>query len=304
MSSPYLKLLMLVAVLLVALWRLAPILTGRRAQKKTTRGDIPVKPVRAPTAEEKRSGQVSLASREPSPRDDPAPERKTFLSEFERLTLEGIEDQRMPLEKEPFMFLLRKVAETDVDEFESYVDTRIGYDHFAVAPERCRGHVVRILGSLMRVSRSSDDVSGADIDQIWEGQVVDRLYHWYSFRVLDKPEGFVSRTDLVELVGVFHKIIVYETQAGGFKATPLIIAKRLKHYQRPRSRLSEPSALALVWQKCRDRPALSGALAAVTCVFVVVLLLLQRKRGGLRSERERIIAEKMAELGVHPEDEE
>lgn len=304
LAGPYVKVVMLAVVLLVAVWQLVPIVMGSRPERGNRADSIPAKPVPPPTPEEKRAGRVALAQAEPPAERESSPRRKAFLSEFERLTLEGIEDQRMPLEKEPFMFLLRKVAGTDAEDLESFVDSRIGYDHFAVAPDRCRGYVAKFVGTLMRVSRSSVDVSGAGLEQVWEGQVVDRFYHWYSFYVIDKPEGFVARSDVVELTGVFYKIIVYETQAGGFKATPLIIARHLKHHDRPPGRLSGPSAVAQVWHKCKARPVLYVGIGAIAAALVVLLSLLPRLRGGLASERDRIMAEKMAELDEQLKDEE
>lgn len=296
---PYSKLILLLVVLVVALSQLILHFTGAGSDERRKQTEISVKRPDEASADEKSAGRLLLAAGVTSDEDEPREERKRFLSEFERLTLEAVEDQRMPLETEPFMFVLRKVASADADELESYVDSRVTYDNFAIAPQRCRGYVVRFRGTLMRARKSSIDVSDAGLDQVWEGQVVDKNYHWYSYYVVDEPTGFRTRDDVVELVGVFHKNIVYETQALTLKATPLIIAKRLKRYTPPRRQSSGPSAVTRLWRQCEEHPVMGGTLVAAVLGLICLLWILHRREQALA--RARTMPPASAELDVEIE---
>ena len=295
---PYSKLILLLVVLVVALSQLIPHFTGAGSQRRT-QTDIPVRPPDEASADEKRAGRLLLAANTTSDEDEPAEKRKRFLSDFERLILELVVDQRHPHAKEPLMLVLRKVANADGDELESYVDPRIKYDNFAVAPQRCRGYMVRFLGTLMHVSQLELDVSDAGLEQIWWGQIVDKNYHWYSFYVTDEPRGFATRDDVVELVGLFYNNIVYETQDRGFKATPLIIAKRLKHYSQPRRHSSEPSVAMRLWRQCKKRPVMGGSLVAAVLGLICLLWIYHRREQAL--ERARTMPRASADLDVEIE---
>jgi len=293
---------MIALVLLFGAWQVLTRMATPPPSETPGRREIPLMPVPDGGQAGPRAPQVSPVPAAPAPDSEPSPsDTEGFLSEFERLSLVTVVDQRMPLERGPFMFLLEKVARADPKELESYADPRITYTNFAVAPERCRGHVCRVQGKLMRVAGSGVDATEAGIEKLYEGQIIDNNWHWYSFYVIDEPLGFAAHRDLVELVGVFYKVIVYETRAGGLMPTPLIIARQIKPYTDPRSKPKGPGVLSVLWQEFRANPLLSVSLAALVCVLTALLTALCVRRRAAGSVRENILSKKSDSFEVDVE---
>lgn len=301
-GPPRLKLAMIALVLLFGAWQVLTRMAIPPPRETPGRRVIPLKPVPDGSQAGPRAPQASAVPAAPAPDSEPNPsDTEGFLSEFERLSLVTVVDQRMPLERGPFMFLLKKVASADPQELESHADPRITYTNFAVAPERCRGHVCRLHGKLMRVASSGVDVTEAGIGKLYEGQIIDNDWHWYSFYVIEEPIGFAAHRDLVELVGVFYKVIVYETRAGGLMPTPLIIARRLKPYTDPGAKPKGPDALSVLWQGLRANPLLSVSFAALACVLTALLSVLWVRRRAAGSVRENMLSKKADSLEVNVE---
>lgn len=230
----------------------------------------------------------------PTPRSDEPP-KGPFLDKFERLVLDDIADQPVRLQSEPFMFMLRKVAQTAPEGLESYVDARITYDCFVDDPAPYRGRVVRFTGTLMRLTKSGVDAAEAGLDSLYEGQVMNASFELYSFYLTDPPQGFSVGDDIVELVGVYYTNIAFQTQSGRYKATPLVIARRLKHHVKSQPP-PRPGAADVVWDRLRDRPALLGVLSvlAVTLVTLAIVVAVRgRARGSLR---DRVIRHRLSEI--------
>ncbi len=219
----YVKLLALLAVLLIALARVLPRLTSEPTEEER-RGRMRVN-VRAPRAKGRLPTFVADA-RGPKPGA-----RSLIVSEDERTRLDSVPDDKSPIGHAQLMLLLRKVQAMSADELRSLADPAVGYTALGVAPEKHRGRVVRFVGTLARVAKSNIDASAAGVSQLYEGQVIGRHYRVYSFYVIDEPAGFKVGKDVVELVGVFFRHIIYETQEGGCRRTPVLIAKEIRHYK-------------------------------------------------------------------------
>ncbi|MBM4047835.1 MAG: hypothetical protein FJ279_22245 [Planctomycetes bacterium] len=170
---------------------------------------------------------LSVASGQPAPgppTEDVERVRKPLLDLSLLLT---VQDQE-PLEKEPFYYLLRRVREMTHEELDSLRDPAITFDSYVDTPDRCRGKVHQVMGTLFRLQPTplpADNPTG--LPTLYEGQIVDRDVNMFSFYVLEEPGNVRLKEDSVLLNGVFLKVIAYKARSGQFHASPLLIGKRL-----------------------------------------------------------------------------
>ena len=89
--------------------------------------------------------------------------------------------------------------------------------------------------------------------------------------------------------------IVFRTRGAGFKATPLLIGRRLQHYVSPRPAAGPPAATVL-WARLRHRPILAACLAGSVLILagLAAAFVAQGKLKGRR--RDRAIARKLADF--------
>jgi hypothetical protein len=154
------------------------------------------------------------------------------------------------------------------------------YDRFndRSVTDRLRGCVLTFRGSLRRFEpvRSKEflEVIGrAGLETCFEGQVQDAEGGWYSFYCLQPLGQPWESGDVVQLTGVFLKLIKFPTRAGTEKGTPLLVARELVFVRTPVPRsVTERAAGPLP-------PWIAPVvLAGAFIVVALVVLVLTRKK--------------------------
>lgn len=226
------------------------------------------------------------------PRADPAstahadetrtsrPKWRPLPPEKERALLAKLADQvplRAPLHHEAYYYLLNKVQNMTDAELEKDLDTTVAYADCARRPKEIRGRVVEVSGTLLRLERTPLNLSKAGLSAVYEGQIMDRDQHIYSFFLSEPPQPSLVPGDVrvrdsrrVRLRGVFMQVLVYENREDPPKhvATPLIIGRRLVEI---RKRRPGPGRIGWQW-------IVSLAVLTLAVGFWLFLRLPQRAR--------------------------
>lgn len=175
--------------------------------------------------------------------------------------------------------LLQRLHNTPPDRLRRMAIADFDYDRFndRRVTQSLRGCVLTVRGSLLRMEplvapSLMAAVKEAGIETVFEGQVEDADHGWWSFYCEDPLPGH-EMGDLVQLTGVFFKLIKFPTRGGTEKGTPLLVARKLV----PVTVSAPPSATARI-AKGLPNWAAPVVLVAALAVIVLVVLTVGRSR--------------------------
>ena len=174
----------------------------------------------------------------------------------ERTLLAALTDQQ-PLyvreHREAYYYLLNKAHHMTDSALDSQVNNEITYADYGRQPDIVRGSVVEVTGRLLRLNKTMLQPGKATIPAVYEGQILDRDNHVYSFFLTEPPgppfrPGAVRISDGIgaRLRGIFMQVLAYDNRENPPKTivSPLLIGRRLIEISAPDT---APAPLAWYW---------------------------------------------------------
>lgn len=182
---------------------------------------------------------------------------------------------------------MKRVNETTAAQLRQMAITSFEYNDFNDPKARMavRGCVLSFRGSLRRFQESKlgekarTTLARYGITHCYEGEIQDSQYGLYSFRCVDNIERKWENGDVVDLTGVFYKLIKYPNQAGKEQGTPLILAKKLVFVKAPPVR----STTTTLTRGLPDWVIALGLAGSAFIVILIVVLAMRRKPPALRT---------------------
>jgi hypothetical protein len=139
------------------------------------------------------------------------------------------------VEADVLSILLQRVAATDPARLRQMAIRDFPYEDFndRRRTQQLRGCVMNLRGSLRRMEQVEAPVllealARAGITAAFEGQIQDAEGGWYSFYCVEPAGRSWESGDVVQLTGVFFKLIQFPTAGGELKGTPLLVARGLR----------------------------------------------------------------------------
>lgn len=138
------------------------------------------------------------------------------------------EEAAHTIELLPYSYFLSKVESVSVADLKAGVAARgemPSFDEMMRYPAKYRDKPLKIHGRVLRTERleNMDGRNITGVNTIYGGQLRDRDYHIYSFRVVDAKQDF--NKELVTIYGYLYKRWSYESRSGTYRWTPLIVGR-------------------------------------------------------------------------------
>lgn len=142
-----------------------------------------------------------------------------------------------PERREPYYYLMGKVANLPEPVLESVAAAKFLYEDYVQQPEALRGSVVRVAGRLLRLDAVPLDSETAPVLRAWEGLIMDAQAHVYAFVTVTPPPAPILPGQVkpesgigVRLTGFFLQTTLENKPGSPTRgtATPLIIGRTLR----------------------------------------------------------------------------
>jgi hypothetical protein len=138
-------------------------------------------------------------------------------------------------------------------------DTKVQWADVCDDPLKHTGQVVRVTGSLARLREAPVPPNPCDLKAVYQGQVVDKDFRFWTFILTEKPPEDIREDDLVRIYGPFFKIWEYETNIPNtWKLTAVVVARNFVRVEADKT------------------PVLGIAIIVLTAVIVVVMFVAVR----------------------------
>lgn len=200
--------------------------------------------------------EVPGIKEDPLPFNAPEPSAATVAGGFPYGpgVLGQIEHETQSLEWEPYFYLAHYVMQHGQEELKSKADVKAEWEDVYDDPQKYVGNVVRVTGSLARLRESPVPQNPCGLKAVYQGQIVDKHFRFWTFILTEKPPDDIHEEDLVRVYGPFFKIWEYETNLPNmWKKTAVVVAKSLVKV--------EPD----------KRPVLGNTIIVLTALIVVIM---------------------------------
>ena len=169
--------------------------------------------------------------------------------------LEAINHKSRSLESEAYYYLAHHVMNRSQPELKAEAEIKTEWvDVFKRPAEHC-GRTLRITGELVRLRQAPLPKNPCGLKVVYQGQLVDKHFRFWTFVLLEKPSKDIGLGDSVRVYGPFFKIWEYETNLpNAMKLSAVVVGKRLV-----RVKFDEP-------------PVMGPVLVVLTMITICVLV--------------------------------
>lgn len=164
--------------------------------------------------------------------------------------------------------VLEKLASLTPAEVTSAVSPSIKWEHYYLQDAtEARGAFVKAYGRLFLFERRGGLYeNAAGLDHIWAGCIVDNRSRTHIFHLVGEPDWQPKvRDDVVEIEGVFLKVIKYKNVQGQTAYAPFILARNIRKVEEPHDQMFVVLQIVV------------GAIAGMGIILVLVAGLTGRK---------------------------
>ncbi len=226
--------LALLLLLVLAFWLLFPNRTPRAVERAFASVQAPVPaegPATQPTLEERME------------------ERRRLLPTLFEGTLQDAADGTDFEETDSYRRLLELLWAMPPEEVSRQVTGSLDYRGALENPDLHRGEFVRVMGiagfAEDNATRLKRPIAGHE--DVWRGFLTDTdASDAVAFDLLERPEWFEQRRDIVEIEGIFYRTVRYEGRDERLKEIPYLLARNLRLTGHGQARTGFPLPLAIV----------------------------------------------------------
>ncbi len=227
--------LALLLLLILAFWLLFPNRTPRAVERAFASVQTPVPaegPATQPTLEERREER-----------------RRLLATLFEGTLLDAADGTDFEDETDSYRRLLELLWAMPPEEVSRQVTGPLDYPGALETPDLHRGEFVRVMGIAAfpqdNATRLRRPIAGHE--DVWRGFLTDTdASDAVAFDLLERPEWFEQRRDVVEIEGIFYRTVRYEGRDGRLKEIPYLLARNLRLTGHGQARTGFPLPLAVV----------------------------------------------------------
>ena len=191
--------------------------------------------------------------------------------------LEAINHKSRSLESEAYYYLAHHVMNRSQPELKAEAEIKTEWvDVFKRPAEHC-GRTLRITGELVRLRQAPLPKNPCGLKVVYQGQLVDKHFRFWTFVLLEKPSRDIGLGDSVRVYGPFFKIWEYETNLpNAMKLSAVVVGKRLV-----RVKFDEPPVMG---------PVLVILTMITICVLVVAGLVARSGDAAVAERRKTSVA--------------